>query len=205
MIKVFLFDFGGVIYEHPKEVIPVVLAKIYQKPLEMVLKEYGKYKNDYLMGKFATEKLIESLSSAFQDNISIKEVKILWLKYYSELAKPNADVLNIIKKLHENYKVYLFSNTTEMSNKHNSKTGIYNFFDGIFLSNEMGMKKPNEDIYRKVLSSVNCRPEECIFIDDDSQNLLPAERMGMTTVLFNILAESPHQLRKKLEKLNIKI
>jgi hypothetical protein len=29
MFKAVLFDFGGVIYQHPKEVIPEVLAKIF--------------------------------------------------------------------------------------------------------------------------------------------------------------------------------
>lgn len=205
MFKAFLSDFGGVIYQHPKEVIPEVLARIYRNPLKLASQEYNKYKNDYLTGQLTTEKLITSLSSTFHSNISIEEVKTLWVKYYSELAKPNEGVLDIIKKLHENYKVYLFSNTTEMSNRHNSKTGIYDLFDGLFLSNKMRMKKPNEDIYQEVLSSINCKPEECVFIDDDSQNLAPAERMGMTVILFNVLTDSPIQLSEELKNLNIKI
>lgn len=203
MYKAILFDFGGVIYTHPKEVIPEVLARIYNQPVAVTIKEYRKYKEDYFTGKLSTEKLINSLSSTFNSKKSIEEVKKLWLKYYSELAKPSNEVLDIIKKLHKKYKVYLFSNTTEMSNSHNSKTGLYNYFDGLFMSYQMGMKKPNQEIYQNVLSLIGFSPNECIFIDDDPINLEPAKQLGMTVLAFNVLADSPSDLEEKLKNLHV--
>src|SRR3989344_647188 len=189
MIKSILFDFGGVIYQHPKEVIPEVLSRIYRQPVEMTIKEYGKYRDDYFTGRLSTEKLINSLSSTLGTNKTVKEVKDLWMKYYSELAKPNKEVLEIIKDLHTKYKVFLFSNTTEMSNNHNSKTGLYDYFDDLFLSYRLGMKKPDQQIYRKTISLIGCKAEECVFIDDEIKNLEPAEKMGMKTILFNVLID----------------
>ncbi len=55
MIKSILFDFGGVIYQHPKEVIPEVLSRIYRQPVEITIKEYGKYIDDYFTGRLSTE------------------------------------------------------------------------------------------------------------------------------------------------------
>ena len=104
-------------------------------------------------------------------NKTVKEVKGLWMKYYSELAKPNKEVLEIIKDLHTKYKVFLFSNTTEMSNNHNSKTGLYDYFDDLFLSYRLGMKKPDQQIYRKTISLIGCKAEECVFIDDLQVNI----------------------------------
>lgn len=203
MYKAVLFDFGGVIYKHPKEVIPEVLAKIYKQPVEITIQEYGKYKDDYFIGRLSTEKLITSLSSTFKSKKSIEEVKKLWMKHYSQLAKPSSEVLDIIKKLHENYKTYLFSNTTEMSNTHNSKTGLYDYFDDLFLSYQIGMKKPNQDIYKKVVSSIGFNSDECIFIDDDYKNLEPARQMGMTAIVFNILVDNPAKLEDELKKLHV--
>lgn len=203
MYKAVLFDFGGIIYKHPKEVIPEVLARIYGQPTNTTIQEYKKYKNDYFMGNISTEKLITSLSSTFKSKKSIEEVKKLWLKYYSEFAKLSYEVLDIIKKLHENYKTYLFSNTTEMSNAHNSKTGLYDYFDSLFLSYQMGMKKPNPDIYQKVVSSIGFKPDECIFIDDDLTNLEPARQLGMTVITFNVLVDNPFDLEEKLKNLHV--
>lgn len=203
MFKAVLFDFGGVIYQHPKEVIPEVLARIYNRPVEITIKEYGKYKDDYFTGRLSTDKFITTLSSVFKSNKSIKQVKNLWLKYYGKLAKPNIAVINIIKRLHKNYKVYLFSNTTEMSNIHNSKTGLYDNFDGLFFSYRIGMKKPDQEIYEKVLSAIGFQAQECIFIDDDIKNIEVAMQMGFKTILFNVLIESSSALREKLKKLRV--
>ena len=79
MYKAIIFDFGGIIYQHPKEVIPEVLARIYNQPIEITIREYGKYKDDYFMGKLSTNALITSLSSSFTSDKSVNEVRKLWL------------------------------------------------------------------------------------------------------------------------------
>lgn len=203
MIKAILFDFGGVVYEHPKEVIPAVIAQIYGLPVETAKIQYSKYRIPYYLGTLPTDKLIASLSADFKSNKIIEEVKDLWLKHYLQLAKPNQEVLNIIRKLRKKHKVYLVSNTTEMSNICNSKTGIYNFFDDLFMSYQLGIKKPDPEIYQKVISSIGLKPGECIFIDDDPKNLVPARQMGITTVLFNVLTDSPVELKKSLTRLGM--
>lgn len=203
MFKAILLDFGGVIYQHPKAVIPEVIARIYDLSLEVATKEYSKYKHDYYIGKLPTDKLITSLSTTFKSDKSVEEIKKLWLKHYSDLAKPNTEVLDIIRKLHQNYKIYLFSNTTQISNLHNSKTGIYDYFDDVFMSYRMGMKKPNQKMYQQIISTVGFRPQECIFIDDDPKNLEPAKQMGITPILFNVLTDSPSKLEEGLRKLKV--
>lgn len=203
MIKAILFDFGGVIYEHPKEVIPEVIARIYNQTVETAKKAYDPFKEDYYLGKILTEKLIASLSLFFKSKKSIKEIKSLWIKNYADLAKPNKAVLKIIKKLHKNYKLYLFSNTTEMSHLHNSKTGIYDNFDGLFMSFQTGMKKPDEKIYEEIMSKTGFKPDECIFIDDDPKNLKPAKLRGMRTVLFNVLTDPHLKLEEELRRLKV--
>lgn len=203
MFKAIIFDFGGVILNQPKAVIPEVIARIYNISLEEAIKEYSKYRIDYYLGKIPTDKLIVSLSLVFESNKSVEEIKKLWLRNYANLAKADQEVLGIIKNLHKKYKVYLLSNTTEMSHLHNSKTGIYDYFDDVFLSYRLGAKKPNPEIYRHVISSIGLRPEECIFVDDDEKNLQTAEQLGIIPILFNILIDPPVKLKKELKKLNL--
>ncbi len=203
MVKTILFDFGGVIYQHPKEVIPEVISKIYGQPLEDTIREYAKYKNDYFAGKITTETVINSLSSSFKSNKSIDEVKTLWLKYYGELAQANNRVVDLIKKLREHNKVYLFTNTTEMSDLYNRKTGIYELFDGLFKSFEMKLVKPDLVCYEKVISVLGVESEEIIFIDDDEKNLKPAQELGMKTIYFNVLENTPEELEKSFRSLQV--
>lgn len=55
-----------------------------------------------------------------------------------------------------------------------------NLFDIRFLDY---VNKPDEGAYRRVLDELKAPPERCLIIDDGVRNLLPAGRLGMTTVL----------------------
>lgn len=46
----------------------------------------------------------------------------------------------------------------------------------------MGMRKPEESIYRKCLDELNVRAEEAVFLDDLGTNLKPAADLGVTTL-----------------------
>lgn len=203
MFRAIIFDFGGVIYQHPKAVIPEVIAGVYNVSLEQATAEYSNYKNDYYTGKISTDKFVAILSDVFRSEKSAEEIKKLWLKYYADLAKSNPGVLKIVKNLRKKCKVYLLSNTTEMSHLHNSKTGIYDYFDNVFMSFQMGVKKPNPDIYQKVILSIGFEPRECIFIDDDEENLEVAKQIGIMPINFNVLTDPPSKLREKLRKLKV--
>lgn len=204
MIKAILFDFGGVIYRNPKKVIPKVLSLIYNQPVETTIKEYKKYKDGYFTGKLKTDDLIKFLSSKFKTKKSVNEIKRLWLKYYGEMAQANNEILKLVKKLRDKYKIYLFSDTTEMSNKHNSQSGIYDYFDGLFFSYKTGFTKPDIRAYKNILRKIKLKSDECLLIDDKEENLKPARKLGITTILFDVLKHKPIFLKGKLRKLNIR-
>jgi putative hydrolase of the HAD superfamily len=56
-------------------------------------------------------------------------------------------------------------------------------FDGVVISGEEGMHKPNADIYLLGCERVGLPPEECVFVDDLRENCEGAEAVGMTAVL----------------------
>jgi putative hydrolase of the HAD superfamily len=56
-------------------------------------------------------------------------------------------------------------------------------FDGVVISGEVGLHKPQPEIYRLGCERVGLRPEECVFVDDLRENCDGAEAVGMTAVL----------------------
>jgi epoxide hydrolase-like predicted phosphatase len=56
-------------------------------------------------------------------------------------------------------------------------------FDGVVISAEVGIRKPDPEIYRLGAEAIGCAPAECVFVDDLGGNLKPARALGMTTVL----------------------
>lgn len=73
---------------------------------------------------------------------------------------------------------------------------IFSFFVS---SCYVGLRKPEEGIYRLALELTQRSPLECCFIDDRALNLDAAARLGMQV----IRKESPEQLRQELQKLGI--
>jgi putative hydrolase of the HAD superfamily len=56
-------------------------------------------------------------------------------------------------------------------------------FDAVVISAEVGMRKPEERIFRHAASLLGLDPAECVFIDDIEANVRAAEALGMTGVL----------------------
>ena len=56
-------------------------------------------------------------------------------------------------------------------------------FDGVVISGEVGMHKPQPEIYRLGCERVGLAPEDCVFVDDLRENCEGAEAVGMTAVL----------------------
>lgn len=79
-------------------------------------------------------------------------------------------------------------------------TNVYPFidnFDGIIISSEVGLMKPQAKIYHLAAESVDLPPAETLFIDDFIENIEGAKRVGMEAIHF----KEPDLVRKQLADL----
>jgi putative hydrolase of the HAD superfamily len=79
--------------------------------------------------------------------------------------------------------------------------GLRRCFPVFFSSCFLGLRKPDESIYRLVLQVTQRTPEECIFIDDREVNLECPRELGLATILFR----DAEQLRQELQQHGIEI
>ena len=56
-------------------------------------------------------------------------------------------------------------------------------FDGVVISGEVGMRKPQPEIYLLAAARTGAKPENCVFVDDFSVNVEGAEAVGMTGIV----------------------
>ena len=56
-------------------------------------------------------------------------------------------------------------------------------FDGVVISGDVGMHKPQPEIFVLGAERAGAAPEECVFVDDLRENCAGAEAVGMTAVL----------------------
>ena len=93
---------------------------------------------------------------------------------------------DIVSLLGEQYRLVLFSDHAQpwtgpiMA----ARPEIFEPFERIFFSHDLGMIKQDRLAFPKVLSMLPAKPENCLFIDDNMRNIHAAIKTGMSTILF---------------------
>jgi epoxide hydrolase-like predicted phosphatase len=71
-------------------------------------------------------------------------------------------------------------------------------FDDIVISGEVGLRKPEPEIFRLAAERVGLEPAECVFIDDLDLNVEAARALGMTAILHTSYDETRRELESLL-------
>ena len=198
MIKVVIFDIGGVTV---KSSMPFVYRTVGSKFGLDAIKVERTFENICPLaetGKFSPQELWSELAKKLEIK-NVKALKNIWLDSFRKHAVINKNVVRIIKRVNNNgYKVVTLSNTMEPHEKLHIKKGHYKFFDRVFLSNRLGIRKPDIKIYRRVAKKLKVKTSECIFIDDKIRNVIGARKAGMKGVWFRGVAKLEKDLKKYL-------
>lgn len=119
-------------------------------------------------------------------------------------SQPKPDSLRVAEELAESRRYFmatLNNEILELNVYRIEKFGLRRCFPDFFSSCFLGLRKPDEAIYRMVLQVTQRTPEECIFIDDREVNLECPRELGMNTILFKDAA----QLRTELASQGVKL
>jgi len=193
MIKAVIFDFGGVIKANDNLSLRNIASayKISQQDLIKEIKPHIKlFQENLLTENQFWNKLSLSLGRPIPKNKNK-----LWINGYETNFYIYPEIIDLVKKLKNNrIKTAVLSNTIKPHVNIIDKFGGYNHFDVVILSTRVKLSKPNPEIYLLSAKRLAVKPEECIFIDDRKENLVPAKKLGMRIVL----AESPKQIIKDI-------
>jgi len=190
-IKAIIFDFGGVIMNIDFDLTAKSFAEL---GIANFNEMYSQKNADHLYRHFEEGKMNEmEFYEAFRrsGNLSLTDdqIKNAWNALLINYRIPALDTL---KKLKRSYKLFLLSNTNYIHQvaftrifKEQVKDGsLEDYFDKIYYSHDIGIRKPAKEAFEYVLRENNLSPAETLFIDDSIQNLKPAEELGLQTILL---------------------
>jgi putative hydrolase of the HAD superfamily len=72
--------------------------------------------------------------------------------------------------------------TNSWSTAHYDRELLAELFDDVLVSAEVGLHKPQPEIYRLAAERIGVPPEACLFVDDLRENCEGAETVGMTAI-----------------------
>ena len=180
MIKNIVFDFGDIFINLDKKLFAEELQKIHisQESEEMlpILQQYE-------MGLVSTDKFL----TFFEERLSVSQDKLkrAWNSILLDFPKER---LRFIQNLSESkkYRLFLLSNTNDLHISWIQKNwGMEQYnafkicFEQFYLSHEINLRKPNNNIYEFVLTTNDLAPKETLFIDDTKENTDAAKALGI--------------------------
>jgi putative hydrolase of the HAD superfamily len=113
-----------------------------------------------------------------------------------------AQNLALVRELRPPYKLGILSNADlSLRDRLEGELALHHLFDDIVCSAEVGMAKPEADIFTLAARRLGLSPEECVFVDDLDTNVEAARQVGMQGVLFRV--DKGDDLRGQLAALGV--
>jgi len=119
-------------------------------------------------------------------------------------SQPKPESIEIVTQLAGSKKYFLATINNEILELNVYRLehfGLRRYFPIFFSSCFLGLRKPDEAIYRLVLQVTQQTPDQCIFIDDREVNLECPRELGMSTILFRDV----ERLRSELQQAGVSL
>ena len=178
----FLFDLGGVFFDwDPNHFYKDVFENIEEREffLAEVCNDQWNVQQD--AGRSIAEAELELIPKFPHYE---KEIKMYYKNHRKMIRGVFEESVDILKKLKDkNYKCYVLSNWS--AETFAGMTDDYPFlklFDGLLISGEDKLMKPDSAIYELAKNRFNLNPEETIFIDDKRENIEAAKGLDFKTI-----------------------
>jgi epoxide hydrolase-like predicted phosphatase len=189
-IKNIIFDLGDVIINIDVPLAARSFADLTGKDQREVMEIF---KQNDLFRKFETGHLDEGgFRNLVRELLSSPDwtddvIDTAWNSLLLDLPPARVELL---QQLAKKYRLFLLSNTssihiTKVNKILEAATGVSkldHLFEKVFVSYEMGLMKPDQQIYLDLMSQAGIVADETLFLDDNLDNIKGAESVGIQTI-----------------------
>ena len=191
-IRNIIFDLGGVIlninyYKTEKAFINLGITNFDQLYTQFHADSFFK---DFEMGKVSPDEFVKKLQT-YKHDLTSEEIINAWNAMLLDFPVGRIDFLLNLKK---RYKTFLLSNTNAVHHKAFQKielkltadpNSLDNCFDKVYYSHEIGLRKPDKEIFEFVINENGLVPEETLFIDDTLSNVEAAQSLNIKALYLD--------------------
>lgn len=197
-INAIVFDFGGVLIDwNPRHLYKTLLDD--EEKVEWFLKNICTDEWNVQQDKGRSLKEgTEILKEKFPEHTTLIEA---YYGRWEEMLKGEiSETVEILHELKNNFKIYGLTNwSAETFPVALERFDFFKLFDGIIVSGNEKLIKPDKEIFYLLLKRYNLHAQNCIFIDDNIKNVQAAAAIGFHAIFFT----SAEELREKLIEMNL--
>lgn len=183
-IRAIIFDWGDVLSKSCVRTILRDTAARFAIPETEILRAYIDTAPAYELGRLSSSDFVQSFLQRLGSGFHIDPESVLELPVRS-WTEPDLDMIALAEKVHRQFKTALLSNNIrEVVEKIRAKLDLSHLFDVVVFSNEVGLRKPDPQIYNLCLSLLSVSAQEALFIDNHENLCKGAEAVGIKALLF---------------------
>jgi putative hydrolase of the HAD superfamily len=199
MIKALLFDFGDTIFVPDWKSLNDSMLE--ETGISVILSPIIKdiYSKKVVIGKLSMKDIFKKIIDNSNLSVDVDFVVGRYYQNYMKYSILDKKMIDLIKKLKNKMKIYGLTNTNEIHSQANKDRKLFSYFDNVFLSHKIGMKKPDKKLYNYVLRKINLSPQEVLFIDDKIENIESAREMNIHAIKY----ENYEKLLVEIKKLDL--
>jgi len=196
-IRAVYFDFGGVLVrtedKEPRTRLAERLGLSYREIEGVVFTSESSRLAS--IGKIPEEAHWQACAQAL--GVSRQEMDAIGQEFFAGDAI-DTGLLDTIRSLRPQYKVGLISNAWSGLRAYITRNGFADIFDHMVISAEVGMMKPEPQIYYHALEQFGVTPQESVFLDDFQENITGAQAIGINAIHFTDPQQALQQLKSML-------
>jgi putative hydrolase of the HAD superfamily len=191
-IKNIIFDLGGVIINLDIHKTIFEFNKLAEIPFESIYTQINQNTVFDLFDKglISESDFFEELKKIINTHKTNQELITAWNAMLIDFP---LERLSLLETLKSKYRLFLLSNTNETHIKAfesdlfktSGSENLEPYFEKVYYSCRMGMRKPDQIIFDHVLNENKLIPEETLFIDDTQQHIDGALKSGIHGRLLN--------------------
>lgn len=192
-MKNIVFDLAGVVVARNQERCPqYIMDYFYFINSGEALPEFW---DDYDRGTRDIDSVAQCLAEFRGSDFETAKSRMLEAVTYQEQVAPTAELIAELKAA--GYRLFVLSNMSKDYIEFLRKMPVFQHFEGEIVSCEVGLIKPEREIYNLLLDRYNLVPEQTMFIDDRKPNVDAAAEVGINPFHFdrNDPEKSCEQLR----------
>lgn len=158
-----------------------------------MLKKFKEYdRRDY--GYSDKTKVFESLFDEFPPKfkLSSNSIQDFWNLHFPNCFSIKQSTINIVNEIKKQAEIAIITNGTAQRQRAKiMNTNLNRYFDMIFISEEVGISKPDRRIFELALNRLNVRPEDALFVGDDlAKDIGGCQNANLKGIWFN-----PHMFK----------
>lgn len=196
----YIFDLGNVIVDIDFNRVLGTWSDLARVPLARLKQSFtmGEAFHQHERGEISDEEFAKAMCHDMELPLSYEQFAHGWQAIFVGLRPEVIDIMNNLRE--QGHRVVVLSNTNALHTTFwpDEYPQIYAAADHVYLSQEMGMRKPESRIYQRVLESEGFSAADAVFFDDNADNIEGANQLGITSVLVTGRETLPNYFMKSL-------